>query len=361
MSPVDTIFRASWDALDAGDVEAFLADATEEGLTWEAKREQPRPASLAKAGCGMANAIGGFVLLGAVRDEAGTWRLPGATFSVDEPGTWVTSVLGARLRPVPDLDVKVFDRPSDRKAVVIRVQPVGAPPCITSDGIVYQRVSGQTVPVTDPVVMADLLARGRAARQATEAAARDAAGAIYGRPRVLEGADPVFALGVAPLSHVADKAAQLFSPPFAEALRDRAATLKVLPDVQSSPAAVVSQDALVYAVGVPGVGAANFLAASWTGAVAVGHESAREVFLQDVLPSDIARAWRTAVGALSDYGGAGDVHVAILLNREKLSERRMGGIVEVRRWSALRQPTDEEIASVEREVKRAFGQAVLEG
>ena len=83
---MDSIFRASWDELAVEDVEAFLAEATEEGLNWEAKREQPRTASLAKAAGGMANAIGGFVLLGAVRDGAGAWTLPGATFAAEEPG-----------------------------------------------------------------------------------------------------------------------------------------------------------------------------------------------------------------------------------------------------------------------------------
>src|SRR4051812_1231586 len=172
--PVDTIFRASWEELEAGDVEAFLAEATEEGLTWEAKSEQPRPKSLAKAAAGMSNAIGGVVLLGAAPHDTGARALPGAGFTPDEPGTRGTPVLGTRLRPVPEIDLKVFERPEGRKAVVIRVQPVGAPPCITSDGIVYQRVSGQTVPVTDQAVMADLLGRGRAARDSTEAAAYDA-------------------------------------------------------------------------------------------------------------------------------------------------------------------------------------------
>jgi hypothetical protein len=145
-----------------------------------------------------------------------------------------------------------------------------------------------------------------------------------------------------------------------EALHDRAATLNVVPGYRHTPGYVVSQDAVRYGVGSPEVGAMNFLAAYWTGAVAIGHEATEEVALHDIVPSHIARAWRTAVDALTDYGGAGDVHVAIHLNREKLSNRRMGGIVEVRRWTALRQPTDEEIASVEREVRRAFGQAVLE-
>ena len=231
---MDTIFRAPWETLEAADVEAFLAEATEEGLTWEAKGQQPRPPQLAKAAAGMTNAIGGFVLLGATRD-VGAWTLPGAAFSVEEPGTWATSVLGARLRPVPELDLKVFERPEGRKAVVIRVQPIGAPPCITSDGIVYQRVSGQTIPVTDQAVMTDLLIRGRAAREATEAAARDAASALRQRPPMLTADDVAYVLGAASLAHVADKAALLFSQTFVDTLRERAATLRVDPMLGYSP------------------------------------------------------------------------------------------------------------------------------
>ena len=118
----------------------------------------------------------------------------------------------------------------------------------------------------------------------------------------------------------------------------------------------------MYGVGHGEIGAANFLAAFWTGAVAVGYSDAsRDVALHDIFPSHVFRAWQSAVGALREYGGAGEVHVAITLNRNLLSEGRLEGLVEVRRWTDLRDPTDDEIASVHREVQRALGRAVLEG
>ena len=84
------------------------------------------------------------------------------------------------------------------------------------------------------------------------------------------------------------------------------------------------------------------------------------MLLQDVLPGAIARAWRTAVEGLRAYGGTGDVYMWLMLDRRPLSEGKLEGIVSVGRWTELREPTEEEIASVDREVRRAFGQMVLE-
>ena len=57
------------------------------------RRRGKRPArrdSVAKAVCGFANAIGGYLIIGAEREGAG-WRLRGVSFPSDEPGTWISS------------------------------------------------------------------------------------------------------------------------------------------------------------------------------------------------------------------------------------------------------------------------------
>jgi hypothetical protein len=210
------IFSASWESLQPSDVEAFLADATEEGLLWEAKgREQPNRGSVRKAACGFANSRGGFLILGAEQGNAG-WTLPGLQFEVEEPGTWLSSVLNAGLNPVPSFDVKVWDRDQGRKAVVLRVEPVGVPPCLTSDGIAYARTSGQTNRITDPTVLARLTERGEAARERAEAIAQRAASGLFSNPPTEAApAASMVSVAMATTAMAEDRTARLFNEEFA--------------------------------------------------------------------------------------------------------------------------------------------------
>jgi hypothetical protein len=153
---------------------------------------------------------------------------------------------------VPDADPKVFDGDEGRKAVVVRVQPVAVPPSITSDGIVFVRVSGQTLPVTDQAVLADMLARGRMATEGAEASAREAALALYRQGDPFQGARIAYALGVASVGHIADKSSRLFSPEFVETLDGLARTLNVEHGVRRTPGRAFWQDRVVFAHGEPG-------------------------------------------------------------------------------------------------------------
>jgi predicted HTH transcriptional regulator len=67
------LFDVGWNELDLQHVREFLADADEEGVTWEAKAEDERgrlrPDSIRKAACGLANQIGGYLFLGARHDQ----------------------------------------------------------------------------------------------------------------------------------------------------------------------------------------------------------------------------------------------------------------------------------------------------
>ena len=122
--------------------------------------------SVRKAICGFANALGGYLIIGADR-EGNEWTLPGVSFRDKEPSTWLSSVISSGLAPLPPVgEPKVFSRDDGRHAAVVRVGAV--PRCITSTGVVYQRVSGQTLPVTDQRVLAELLGAGNAARRRAE-------------------------------------------------------------------------------------------------------------------------------------------------------------------------------------------------
>jgi Putative DNA-binding domain len=170
-----TIFGVPWDDLSLEHLESFLASAGGEGLTWEAKGvELPHPGSVAKHLCGFANAVdGGYLLLGAERASDGSWTISGVEFPGGDPPVWVTNI-ARTLSPMPRVDVRDWKGKSGQVAVV-RIDPVAEPPCMTSGGQVFERVSGQTVPVVDPGELGRLYGRGevaveRARKDATEAA-----------------------------------------------------------------------------------------------------------------------------------------------------------------------------------------------
>ncbi len=175
------LFDTPWDKLDTDSVREFLRTAGDEGVTWEAKADDQRgklhPNSLRKAACGLANRLGGYILVGAKRDhETEQWSLPGITRPDREPELWVGRVL-RDLRPVPDFVPKLWTVDGDRIAGVVWVAPVNEPPCMTPQGQVYERVSSETLPVTDPARLDALFrggqqARGRAEHFATRAAHR---------------------------------------------------------------------------------------------------------------------------------------------------------------------------------------------
>jgi hypothetical protein len=117
----------------------------------------------------LANQIGGFLILGARWDKkARRWRLPGSVSPEPEARTWLSKVLG-NLRPVPRFDLRAWHLEGDRWVAVIRVEPVDEPPCMTPLGHVYERVSGDSVRVTDPALLDRLFRSGRTRRQEAEA------------------------------------------------------------------------------------------------------------------------------------------------------------------------------------------------
>jgi hypothetical protein len=158
----------------------------------------PRRDSVVKAVCGFANSVGGYLILGAERVESG-WALTGAAFPNHEPATWASSIIATGgVSPVPVFDAKPLRVEDGGVALVVRVEPVATPPCITASGTVYQRVSGQTLPVTDPRVMSELIQRGAAARLQTEAAAMRAAQRLLGEGPVFAPPANAFALALGP-------------------------------------------------------------------------------------------------------------------------------------------------------------------
>ncbi len=88
---------------------------------------------------------------------------------------WLGQIL-RRLQPVPRFEVAgPFAVGEERIALVARVEPVAISPCMTPKGRIYERVSGETLPVEDPTLLERLFRRGEQARSRTEHFARRAA------------------------------------------------------------------------------------------------------------------------------------------------------------------------------------------
>jgi hypothetical protein len=224
-----TPFGPDWENLTLEALKEFLRDAPAEPLLWECKRELRAP-SLSKAVCGLSNGHDtGYLILGAEPADGEGWQLTPIAFPNGDPSSAITDMLaGGGVTPYPDgLDVREF--PADNgHVVVVRVPPVATPPSNVG-GTVYERVSGKTIPVTDPARLAALFARGDAARATAQANAQRAAQA-----NLLVEPSPAaqFSLGLAATAYRPDIASRLFTEPF-------------LADVRSVIAETVAFDPLV--------------------------------------------------------------------------------------------------------------------
>lgn len=354
---MESIFRVPWEQLTPEDVEAFLIDAVEEGLTWEAKGgDWPKPGSVRKSCCGFANSVGGYLIVGTGGNAAAGWTLPGIPFEKGEPTIWITSVVHDGLRPRPPIDVKAWSRGDERYACVVQVTPVSTPPCMTSDGIVYQRVSGQTVRVTDQSVLADLIRRGGEARSEAERRALRAALRLLRDPQIFSEADAVVSVSLAPVAGPEDKTAALFNDLFAQAQYEaHGGPLQVDSTLRYPVSPRTSQDRFLTRPGSDELGAAWTLASYWDGSVgAVFTDTGDDA---PALTERIRQAWGVIASLVEQLGGYGEAHLVVLVNGDHhgLIRSRIPTETRIQRWTEVRAPTVHEVASVERELERMFG------
>ncbi len=180
-----SIFGPSLGELTLEDVEQYLSRADTEPLLWEAKGtgdrgESTRPdaKTVREQVCGFANSHeGGYLILGASRRD-GRWVCDGVAFPDKEPETWVVNVIADPtygIKPRPDVDFsRAFATTEGRTLLVVKIAPATTPPCICN-GTVFERLPGQTPRVSDPQRLAELFARGDAARREARARADRAA------------------------------------------------------------------------------------------------------------------------------------------------------------------------------------------
>ena len=338
------LFDAPWGQLERSHVEAFLDDASEEGVTWEAKgagkgQSHPHSDSLRKAACGFANQIGGYLIIGASRQD-GRWRLDGIKPPAEEPGLWIGQIL-RRLQPVPRFEVSdIFELDDQKVALVVKVEPVVNPPCMTPDGRVFERVSGETLPVEDPVLLDRLLRRGEHARGRAEHFARRAAERAIALPDWPTQHSMSISVGLASVGReTEDISSRLFTEPTHDALVK--SIWELLGDVRPETIDISQrQDAYTAITDSPAhnhydvdnqtvvgiIRTSRFLQANWDGSVAAGAWFSDDL-LQDAIYPDqlISKCWREAAAIGKRLGGYGPAYLHVLIAVAKSGEVEVYG------------------------------------
>jgi hypothetical protein len=319
-----TIFGVPWAKLELSHVEAFLGGAGREPLTWEAKGTTVRPEQVTKHVGGFANAAeDGYLLLGFEHDGS-SWEATGCAFPGDDPPVWVSNVVRSTLRPRPRIDVRDWPGKTKKKrCAVVRVEPVAEPPCVTTGGQLYERVSGQTIPVGDAGDVRALYERGAAAvarAEKTALRALDVIGVndLPGIPCAL-----LLALTIAPVGYADDIAARLFTSDLERSLRSLLGELPTEPlffEDFSRPNVIVyttlRQDAVLGATPEDACYQSWNIRAAWDGSVTVLLQALpprqEQLVPAEAMFTDAVRPMADAiVDVARAIGGYGRAHVAL--------------------------------------------------
>jgi Putative DNA-binding domain len=357
-----TIFGPAWNHLELSHLEAFLQDAPSEPLEWEVKRDF-NTRSVRKQVCGFANSHdGGYLILGAEGKVDGTWAFDGAKFPNGDPPSDVSDVIaGGGVTPYPDgLNVRQFNV-AERQVAVVRIPPTPTPPCMTQ-GTVYERVAGKTISVIDPARLASLFERGDAAQQAGVNKAERIAGRVPNHAGADAG-NAQFALGLAAPDYPLDVTSRLFSPSFNTDAQER--IFSVLGDALPTPLGVrifpsVTQFELLYRVEADDrrLGYDWLVSVSRDGAVGIhwtmGVQRSTVPSLVTGVVSPLGKAWQYAHETLSELGLEAPryLHVAVGVPLPPPVARvARGGVFG---------PSEDALASIQRELRRAGGEMIFE-
>ncbi len=358
-----TVFGPAWTDLTLAHLQAFLDEAPSEPLLWECKREL-QAKSLRKAVCGFANGHDtGYLIIGA-HEHGGAWALDGAAFPTGDPPTDITNLLiHDAVMPYPDgLDVQSFPVGSEGTHIaVVQIPPSQTPPCITA-GTVYERVSGQTLPVKDPARLAALFARGDGARQAGVEKAEQIAARV-GKLAGGEQQNVRFALGLGAPGYPLDLTPRLFVPSFSTSAQERIAAVmsgwppgglgepRIFPTVTQHELVfrVESVDRDRYEDWMICVARHGVVGVHWT----KGVQRSSVTSLVQPPDSPVEQAWRYAHETLTDLGVKSPryLHLTVGVPLPAPAFVARGGVFG---------PTEAGLASIERELRRAGGEMILE-
>jgi len=260
-------------------------------------------------------------------------------------------------------DVKVFERPDGKHAAVVRVDELPVPPCVTASGVVYQRVPGLTKPVTDQSVLAELVDRGRRARDNAEALSLRASQRALAEPGALAEQDAQVAIALCPVRGANDPSGLLFSKGFVTRFVGLVQQqLRADPQLMYSFGYSVQQDCVRAWPPSRELGSAWTATAYWDGAVSAAFSTtSAELYISEFV-ARVRDAWAVLVQAATALGGSGTAHLAVAVRHDHpaIALRRVRPTHPVQRWTELRAPQDEEVGAVERELLRSFGEDAWE-
>lgn len=377
--PMRSPFPVALPDLTEEHLRAFLAGAQEEGVTWEAKADGPegrgrlRPEHVRNGVCALANQIGGHFIIGAAMRE-GAWDLVGVE-ARGEPGLWLDRAIGG-LRPLPRYSCRVFTLDDERWAAVVEVEPLTQTPCMTLDGQVFERVSSESVRVTDPGRLAQLFSRGEQARERAEG---QAARAVQAMQRVTgQQSGVVVTLGLAAASYEDDIGSRLFHSRFRSHFDDaferrlfrepQLGTSSRTPGTHSIRQSYIQRTYGFNSDGKQFADCAWVVRAQWDGSVGVSALLTGSILkVGGLFDLVMLPGWRLAADLVASLGGYGDARMHLLVQVRAIAAylgdfyRGLPGSVELTRWAEVAEPTDDLIGSVQRELQRAAGLWSYEG
>jgi hypothetical protein len=359
--------------LSLEDVQRFLDDADSEPLLWEAKGSSADPHVVRKEICGFANGREpAYLILGA--EKVGEkWSLGGMNLDGDPPA-WVSNVVSGGLRPEPSVDVRSIAVGGEKHVAVVEIPPVAVAPCICR-GTVYERVSGRTVPVKEPIRLADLYGRGETARGFAESAARDVAFELFKDPGLPGSGDPWprVAVAVGATGHPPDISSRLFSESYESALQT-VVKKGLIPNIARVPEVAAPSLSMGFEQSNRFVDCRDLhthahprywhVRAVWNGVVGVyGAWEVERVLPEQLVEELIRPVWRTASILVRELGGFGPVYCQLLVEGREALYGRDGapmGLIKMSRGPIETEPSEVEIESVDRELRRATGEPAYE-
>jgi len=335
--------------LELEHVRSLLDDVRAEPLHWEAKGIKVRSGEVREQICGFAiSHDGGYLILGTGVDN-GEWLLDGVPFPDNDPPAWVSSVAEG-VRPYPDgLDTHPILVERDLWVAVSWIPPTPTPPC-NAHGTVYERVSGRTVSVREPLRLAQLFARGDGARERAREFAHVAANVALtevGGP--FDDNTVRFGLGLCATGYAPDIGSRLFSPRFWDVLA--AATLRPHgPGVTCGQ----SQTAVIGRAGPMSLdGTEWYVHATWNGSVAVGC-NLNELSHLPGLVEGIRDAWQLTSTLIAELEPAGGAYLWLEFRGSPVDSGQLArGPISLRLDEGL-------MPGIERELMRAAGRMAFE-